>query len=69
MDMLTKRQAEVVERVARGMPNKQIAHELHISMHTVDFHIRQAAVRIPGHAPPRRKLTLFFFGIEDDDAA
>jgi DNA-binding CsgD family transcriptional regulator len=63
---LTQRQAEVAERVARGLPDKRIAHELRISTHTVDFHIRQAAARIPGDAPPRRKLTLFFFGIEED---
>lgn len=68
MSDLTKRQAEVVERVARGLPDKQIAHELGISIDTVDFHIRQAAARIPGDAPPRRKFTLFFFGIETDAA-
>jgi DNA-binding CsgD family transcriptional regulator len=62
---LTQRQAEVAERVARGLPDKRIAHELRISTHTVRLHVQQAAARIPGDAPPRRKLTLFFFGIAD----
>lgn len=64
MSELTTRQAQVVERVARGLPDKRIAHELGISVETVDFHIRQAAARIPGDDPPRRKFTLFFFGID-----
>lgn len=65
---LSHRQAQVVERVARGLPDKRIAAELGISPETVDFHIRQAAARIPGNDPPRRKFTLFFFGIETDAA-
>lgn len=67
MSELTRRQAQVVERVARGLPDKKIAHDLHISPHTVQFHIRQAAERIPGDAPPRRKLMLFFLNIQDEN--
>jgi FixJ family two-component response regulator len=67
MSELTKRQAQVVERVAHGESDKRIAVELHISMHTVQFHIRQAAARIPGDAPPRRRLTLFFLNIQDEN--
>jgi FixJ family two-component response regulator len=66
---LSTRQAQVVERVARGLPDKVIARELGISTHTVQFHIQQAAARIPGNPPPRRKLTLFFLGVLDDDGA
>lgn len=62
---LTERQAQVVERVAKGLPDKRIAEELGISTHTVQYHVQQAAARIPGDPPPRRKLTLFFFGIID----
>lgn len=36
--MLTKREAEVIERVAKGMSNKQIGRELEISPRTVEIH-------------------------------
>jgi DNA-binding NarL/FixJ family response regulator len=61
---LSTRQAQVVERVARGLPDKQIAAELRISIDTVRFHIQSAAARVPGNAPPRHRLTLFFFSVE-----
>ena len=65
MTELTKRQAEVVERVARGLPDKRIAHELCISIDTVRHHIQAAAARIPGETSPRHRLTLFFLTIDD----
>lgn len=68
MPELSTRQAQVVERVAKGLPDKRIAAELGISTHTVQFHIQQAAARIPGDPPPRRKLTLFFLGIVEDES-
>ena len=36
---LTSREREVLELLARGLPNRLIAGELHISEHTVKFHI------------------------------
>ncbi|MCA1688602.1 MAG: response regulator transcription factor [Actinobacteria bacterium] len=36
---LTPREREVLEQLARGLPNRLIASELHISEHTVKFHI------------------------------
>jgi FixJ family two-component response regulator len=63
---LTPRQAEIVERVARGMPDKRIAAELRISIDTVRQHIQAAAARIPGsELRPRHQFTLFFFGVLD----
>jgi FixJ family two-component response regulator len=62
---LSTRQAQIVERVAKGLPDKRIAAELQITQRTVEWHVQQAAARIPGEAPPRRKLTLFFFGLLD----
>jgi len=59
---LTTRQAEVVERVAKGMPDKRIAAELGISTRTVEKHVEKAAERIPGTHPVRIRLALFFFG-------
>lgn len=38
--VLTRREGEIVERVARGLANKQIAHDLGISEHTVKNHLR-----------------------------
>lgn len=64
---LSRRQAEVVECVARGMPDKRIAAELHISVFTVRRHVRDAAARIPGDASPRHRLTLFFLNLAAED--
>jgi DNA-binding NarL/FixJ family response regulator len=66
MTELTKRQAEVVERVARGLPDKRIAAELRISIAAVRHHIHAAADRIPGDERPRHRLTLFFFEVAAD---
>lgn len=38
-DELTPREAEVLELLAQGLANKQIAQELEISEHTVKFHV------------------------------
>jgi DNA-binding CsgD family transcriptional regulator len=38
---LTEREQEVAELVAHGFTNKQIAHRVMLSRHTVDYHIRQ----------------------------
>jgi DNA-binding NarL/FixJ family response regulator len=39
LDPLTPREIEVLQRVAEGLPNKVIADRLHISEHTVKFHL------------------------------
>jgi DNA-binding NarL/FixJ family response regulator len=39
IEMLTEREAEVLQQLAQGLANKQIAIELGISEHTVKFHI------------------------------
>jgi DNA-binding NarL/FixJ family response regulator len=38
-DPLTDREMQVLQLVARGLPNKQIARRLNISEHTVKFHV------------------------------
>ena len=40
VEPLTRREAQVMELVSRGLPNKQIASELHISLNTLKVHIR-----------------------------
>lgn len=39
IEELTPREMEVLQLLAQGLANKQIAHELEISEHTVKFHI------------------------------
>jgi two-component system nitrate/nitrite response regulator NarL len=39
VDTLTPRETEVLRLVAEGLPNKTIADRLHISEHTVKFHL------------------------------
>ena len=38
-EALTTREREILELVSRGLPNKLIARRLHISEHTVKFHV------------------------------
>lgn len=66
--MLSQRQAQIVERVARGLSYKVIAAELGISIRTVHTQVGRVAARIPGDASPRHRLTLFFLNIDDDAA-
>lgn len=54
--MLTPRQREVADLVARGLSSKAIAKELGVSVRTVHCHVRQAARRLPGYGAPRFKL-------------
>lgn len=66
MTELTTRQAQVAERVARGLPDKRIAAELQISVRTVHRHVQDAAAQLPGETSPRHRLTLFFFNVETE---
>ncbi len=62
---LSTRQAQVVEYVARGLPDKLIARDLGISIKTVQVHVQAAAAKIPGDTTPRHRLTLWFFGVSE----
>lgn len=66
---LTKRQAEVAERVGRGMTDKAIARDLGISVFTVREYVRDAAERLQGHYGagwPRHQLLLWFLNVRED---
>ncbi|MBJ2152710.1 LuxR C-terminal-related transcriptional regulator [Paracoccus sp. IB05] len=49
LSLLTQREAEVLEMVARGLGSKDIATALHLSVRTVDSH-RAAIAAKPGTA-------------------
>jgi DNA-binding NarL/FixJ family response regulator len=57
--VLTPRQRQVAEMVAKGLSNKAIARELGVSLDTVKAHIHAAAERVPFHCRARHALTLF----------
>jgi len=40
VEPLTRREAEVMALVSKGLSNKKIASELHISLNTLKVHIR-----------------------------
>jgi two-component system NarL family response regulator len=46
---LTKREHEVVDLIARGMSNKEIASELHIAVHTVKSHVHNTLEKLALH--------------------
>jgi DNA-binding NarL/FixJ family response regulator len=66
MTELSKRQAEIIQRVARGQSDKAIAHELDISVYTVRTHIERIAEKLPGETPRRHRLLLFVLNVEPD---
>jgi len=44
--LLTERELQIVQLVARGHPNKQIANRLHISEWTVSTHLRRVFAKL-----------------------
>lgn len=59
--VLTPRQAEVAELIARGLGNRDIASRLGVSRETVKVHVRQAAGRIGSAMEPRETLAVWFY--------
>ena len=47
---LTERELEVLRLVARGMANKEIAHDLFISENTVKNHVRNILEKLQLHS-------------------
>ena len=46
---LSDRELEVIRYVARGLSNKQIAHEMFVSESTVKFHLQNASKKLHAH--------------------
>lgn len=49
-DDLTPREREVLQLLAEGLPNKQIAQRLRISEHTVKFHVNTIFSKVGAHS-------------------
>lgn len=45
-DILTPREREILQQMAEGLPNKQIALRLSISLHTVKFHVASILAKL-----------------------
>jgi len=56
-DTLTAREREVLALMARGLPNKQIAARLAITLHTVKFHVASVLAKM-GAASRTEAVTL-----------
>jgi DNA-binding NarL/FixJ family response regulator len=56
-EALSEREAEVLRLVARGLPNKQIARELGISLSTVKSHVGSLLAKLS--LPTRTQLALY----------
>ena len=65
--MLTRREREVVELVARGLSNKEIAHSLAIEVTTVKTHVHHLLEKL--HLRRRGELAAFALGSAGDGAA
>lgn len=46
---LTDRELDVIRAVAKGLSNKQIAHEIFVSESTVKFHLQNASKKLNAH--------------------
>lgn len=44
---MTERQAQVVQLVGQGLPNKAVATRLNLSVRTVEWYVAEIAARLP----------------------
>jgi len=49
VEHLTDRELDVIRAVAKGLSNKQIAHDIFISESTVKFHLQNASKKLHAH--------------------
>lgn len=70
LELLSDREMEVFERFGAGMNVKQIAHELHISAKTVEYHRQhiKSKLRLPSSIAVVRMATMYTVGFDPDAA-
>lgn len=61
---LTERETEVLWLVADGLSNKRVADRLHLSEHTVKFHLGNATKKLG--VSSRTKAAVNFFALQQD---
>jgi ATP/maltotriose-dependent transcriptional regulator MalT len=50
MASLTARELDVLQRLAQGCTYRQVAHQLHVSAHTVQTHIKNIYSKLEVHS-------------------
>lgn len=63
--MLTPRQRQIAELYARGKSCKVIARRLGVTVRTVEWHIEEAARRIPGSGRLRERIIAWYLSTDD----
>ena len=66
-DQLTPRELDVLEALANGLSNKQIAERLHISLETERTHIMNIMTKLGAHSRLQALLFCLRYGIVDLD--
>jgi DNA-binding NarL/FixJ family response regulator len=59
LESLTPREQEVLQLVAGGRSNQEIADELYISPHTAKTHVNRVMIKL--HAHDRAQLVIFAY--------
>ena len=49
-DILTTRELDVLRLLAQGFTYRQVAHELHVSAHTVQTHVKNIYAKLDVHS-------------------
>ncbi len=56
MNPITAKQMQVIERVGKGMSNREIAADLQVNITTVERYLRAIYVKLNIYKPARAKL-------------
>jgi len=69
LNVLTAREFEVLNELARGLPNKSIGYDLGISSRTVEIHRAKAMLKLDVHSFPDLLRIAFAAGLPVDNPA
>ena len=68
VETLTEREGEVMRLLAKGMTNKEIGRDLHISEDTVKTHVSRILAKLGAHSRTQAVLHAMRMGLVDADA-